>query len=109
MDATHAPQSGVSVSAYSNASTGNFAIVVINQNGSDVSQTFTLNQFTSVASVTPWVTSASLSLAQQSDVAVSGGSFGYTLPADSVTTFVGAAGNISSTPRSPTNLAATIR
>jgi len=109
MDATHAPQSGVSVSAYSNTSTGNFAIVVINQNGSDVSQTFTLNQFTSVASVTPWVTSASLSLAQQSDVAVSGGTFSYTLPADSVTTFVAPAGNISSTPRPPTNLAATIR
>jgi len=87
IDATHAPQSKVTVSAYKNAA-GAFAIVATNQNASNVSQTFSLNGF-SVTSVTPWVTSGSLSLAQQSDVAVGGDSFSYTLPAYSVTTLVG--------------------
>ena len=40
-------------------------------------------------SVTPWITSASLSLASQSTVAVANSSFTYTLPALSVVTFVG--------------------
>jgi glucuronoarabinoxylan endo-1,4-beta-xylanase len=88
IDATHIPQSGVLVSAYKNASTGVLVIVVINQNSSNVSQSFTLDGAT-VLSVTPWITSASLNLAEQSDVYVDGGSFTYTLPASSITSFVG--------------------
>jgi glucuronoarabinoxylan endo-1,4-beta-xylanase len=88
IDATHTPQSGVLVSAYKHASTGALVIVVINQNNSDVSQTFTLNG-ASVSSVTPWITSAGLDLVPQPDVPVSSGSFVYTLPASSLTSFVG--------------------
>ena len=82
------PQSGVYVTAFKNASTGDFAIVAINQNGSGTAQTVNLSGFTA-PSVVPWVTSASLNLAAQSSVTISGGAFSYTLPADSVTTFAG--------------------
>jgi len=88
IDATHTPQSGVWVSSYKNESTGVLVIVAINQNTSTVSQGFTLNGAT-VQSVTPWITSASLNLVEQSDVSVSGGSFTYTLPAFSIASFVG--------------------
>jgi O-glycosyl hydrolase len=77
------------VSAYKDTNSGMFVIVAINPNLTNaLNQTFTLNNFTAT-SVTPWITSASLSLASQSAVAVSGSSFTYQLPALSVVTFVG--------------------
>jgi glucuronoarabinoxylan endo-1,4-beta-xylanase len=79
---------GVSVSAYKNPATGGFVIVAINNNGSDTPLNVTLNGQTAT-SVTPWVTSDSLDLARQPALAVSGGSFMATLPASSVTSFVG--------------------
>jgi glucuronoarabinoxylan endo-1,4-beta-xylanase len=88
IDATATPQNGVSVSAYKNSTSSTLVIVVINQNSSNVSQTFALNG-AAVSSVTPWITSASFDLVQQSDVPVSGGSFVYSLPAASITSFVG--------------------
>jgi glucuronoarabinoxylan endo-1,4-beta-xylanase len=88
IDATATPQSGVSVSAFKNATSGALVIVVINQNSSNVSQSFTLNGATA-SSVTPWITSTGLNLAQQTDVSVSGGSFTYSLPGHSITSFVG--------------------
>jgi glucuronoarabinoxylan endo-1,4-beta-xylanase len=103
IDATATPQNGVSVSAYKNVTTGVLVIVVINQNSSNTSQTFTLNG-TTASSVTPWITSASLNLVQQSSVSVSGGSFTYTLSGFSITSFVG-----STTTTPPTRLTATVR
>ncbi|MFZ0636538.1 MAG: IPT/TIG domain-containing protein [Candidatus Acidiferrales bacterium] len=91
IDATHIPQSGVTVSAYQNTPGGNLVIVATNQNGSSVSQTFSITNAPTFTSVTPYITSASLSLASQSSVPVASNSFTYTLPADSVTTFVGTA------------------
>jgi glucuronoarabinoxylan endo-1,4-beta-xylanase len=79
---------GVSVSAYKNPATGAFVIVAINQNASDTPVTLTLNGLTT-DSVTPWVTSNSLNLAQQSAVAIAGDSFTAILTASSVTSFVG--------------------
>ena len=61
------PVAGVSVSAYKDTSTGKFAIVAINQNASAVTLDFALNGFTANA-VTPWMTSASLNLAQQASI-----------------------------------------
>jgi hypothetical protein len=84
---------GVSVSAYKNPATGAFVIVAINENKSDKSDSpvkVMLNGL-STDSVTPWVTSNSLSLAQQSSIAVVGDRFTATLPASSVTSFVGSA------------------
>ena len=80
------------ISAYNNtsSSSSNFAIVAVNTNTSTaISQTFNLTNFPTVSSVTPWITSATLSLANQTPVTVSGSSFTYTLPALSVVTFVG--------------------
>jgi glucuronoarabinoxylan endo-1,4-beta-xylanase len=81
---------GVSVSAYSNPATGAFVIVAINQNASDTPLTLKMNALTA-DSVTPWVTSPSLNLAQQPPVAIGGDGFSTTLPLLSVTTFVGKA------------------
>jgi glucuronoarabinoxylan endo-1,4-beta-xylanase len=82
------PVSGVSISAYKDPVTGKFAIVALNHTGSAVKLTFALNGFVANA-VTPWVTSASLDLAQQPDIPVGGSAFAATVPATSVTTFVG--------------------
>lgn len=94
------PQSGVYVTAFKNQSSGAFALVSINTNTSSVPQAFT---FTGIptSSVTPWITSTSLSLAEQSSVSVTNGTFTFTLPASSVTTF---AGNGNPAPGPPTGL-----
>ena len=105
IDATHTPQPGVLVSAYNNSSTGALVIVVINQNSSAVSQSFTLSG--AIASnLTPWITSNSLNLAQQSAVSVTGGSFTYSLPGYSITSFVG---NATASLAPPTGLTATVK
>ena len=101
--ATNNPQSGVYVSAYLNKSNGSFTIVVVNTNGSSVSQTFDLSGL-SAGSVTPYVTDNDNNLASQTSVPVSGGSFTSTLTPSSVTTFV-ATGN---GPGAPSHLAASV-
>jgi glucuronoarabinoxylan endo-1,4-beta-xylanase len=108
IDATDAPQGGVAVSAYKNSTSGALVIVAINQNASAVSQTFSLNG-AAVTSVTPWITSGTLNLAPQSAVSVSGASFTYMLPAESVTSFTGNTTTTSATPAAPTQLTATIQ
>jgi glucuronoarabinoxylan endo-1,4-beta-xylanase len=91
IDATRAPQTGVSVSAYQNTSTNTLVIIATNYTGSAVSQTFNITNAPTFSSLTPTITSSSLSLATQSSVSVSGNSFTYILPAKSITTFVGSA------------------
>ena len=81
------PTGGVYISSYSNASPAHFVIVAINANTSAVSQPFTIAN-ASVTSLTPYQTTSSGGLAPQSAVAVSGGQFTYTLPAQSIVTFV---------------------
>jgi glucuronoarabinoxylan endo-1,4-beta-xylanase len=111
IDATHAPQGGVTVSAYKNPTTGAFAIVATNQNSSSVTQAFTFNG-ASPTSVTPFITSSTLNIAAQSSVSLTAGAFTYTLPASSVTTFVGSTSTVAGPPpppKPPTGLTATIR
>jgi glucuronoarabinoxylan endo-1,4-beta-xylanase len=79
------PTSGVDVSAYTG--NGQSEIVAINANGSPSVVTFATSG-ESIGSLTPFQTSASNKLAQLSAVSVSGGTFTYTLPAQSITTFV---------------------
>src|ERR1017187_6966029 len=79
------------ISAYKDTVAGNFAIVAINTNSSTINQTFTLTNFATVTSVTLWITSATLNLASQAAVAVTNSAFTYTLPAQSIVTFVGQA------------------
>jgi glucuronoarabinoxylan endo-1,4-beta-xylanase len=83
--ATANPATGVYVSAYTGEK---LVVVAINQGASPVSQTFAFTGG-STGAVVPWVTSASLGVAQQAALAVAGGSFTAELPAGSVTTFVG--------------------
>jgi O-glycosyl hydrolase len=78
---------GFLLSAFKNPANGAFAMVVINTTSS--SQTFTFNGIPSgVATVTPYVTSASQNLAAAAPIGVNLGSFSATLAGSSVTTFV---------------------
>ena len=86
IDATAKPNADVSVTAFKDAT--HLALVAINTSGSSRTQTFRVYN-RAVTSMTPWITSDSLSLAAQAAVAVSGGTLTYTLPARSVTTFFG--------------------
>jgi glucuronoarabinoxylan endo-1,4-beta-xylanase len=83
--ATGNPTTGVYVSAYRK---DKLVIVAINQGASPVDQIFSVSG-ASVASVTPWRTSSTLDMAQQPSIAVAANSFTATLPASSITTFVG--------------------
>jgi glucuronoarabinoxylan endo-1,4-beta-xylanase len=76
------------ISAYKEPGTGKFAIVAINNTTAPITETFTLANFSS-ASVTPWQTSDTDSLASKSLIAVTGNAFTATLPSNTVTTFVG--------------------
>jgi O-Glycosyl hydrolase len=88
VDATPAsPVSGVYLSAYSNSSPAHFVIVAINTNTSAVNQPFTIANG-AVGSLTPYQTTSSGGMMQQSAVTVTGGQFSYTLPAQSIVTFV---------------------
>lgn len=88
-DATASPQSNVYVSAYSGvqSSATHYVIVVINAASASVTQSFTL-QGCVVTSLTPYQTTSAGGLVQQPAVVVSSGQFTYTLPAQSITTFV---------------------
>jgi len=77
------------ISAFKNTNSGQFAIVAVNTNsGLLINKTFILTNFNAL-SVTPWITSPSLSLAVQSPLTVSNSTFNFTLPPMSVVTFVG--------------------
>lgn len=104
IDATHLPQTGVSVSAYQNKSSNSLVIIATNYTGSSVSQIFNITNAPTFTAVIPTTTSASLSLQTQSKITVSGNSFTYTLPAQSITTFVAN----DSAPPAPSNLSSTV-
>ncbi len=78
------------ISAYKDPNTGKFAIVAINSIPGNYTQTFNLSGL-NAATVTPWVTSGTLSLVSQASVSVTNSTFSYSLPASSVVTFVGQA------------------
>ncbi|MDT8718481.1 glucuronoxylanase XynC [Clostridium sp. 19966] len=87
VDAASNPQTNVYMSAYTGSN--KVVIVAINQGNTNVNQNFNI-QNGNVSSVSSWVTSASLNMAKSSsDIMVSNGSFTASLPAQSVTTFVG--------------------
>jgi glucuronoarabinoxylan endo-1,4-beta-xylanase len=96
INATSSQQSEL-ISAYKDSASTTFTIVVVNTNAATgVFQTINLANFTA-PSVTPWITTATLSLAQQAAVTVTNSSFTYFVPALSVVTFVGV-GNTSTAP-----------
>ncbi len=86
--ATVSPVANTYISAYKNpTSSGHVVIVAINKGSGNANVTFQFNGFTAT-SVTPYVSNGTLNLAQQSAVSSAGGSFSYSLPPFSVTTFV---------------------
>jgi glucuronoarabinoxylan endo-1,4-beta-xylanase len=102
IDSTANPQTGVYITAFKSPSGGSYSIVAVNTNSSATSQTFTFSGFPNATSITPWVTSSTLDLAAQPSVAVEGNSFSFSLPEESVTTFVGTtSGKSASSPVGP--------
>jgi O-glycosyl hydrolase len=93
----------VLVSAFAHPTSHNWVVVAVNSSGSASTQTFSVTGAQASTAV-PWVTSSTLSLAQQSAVAVSNGTFSYTLPANSIVSFVG----IESTGGTPTRTTALV-
>jgi len=79
---------GVLVSAFVNPSDGTVAIVAINSNTAAAPLSLYVSGVVP-CSMTPWVTSASDSLASKGAIAVSNARFSATLDPQSVTTFVG--------------------
>ncbi|HEX2853403.1 MAG TPA: immunoglobulin domain-containing protein [Opitutaceae bacterium] len=79
------PTTGVYVSAFKR---DKLVIVAINQTAVAVSQKFSLANG-NVSAVTPWQTSSTANLALQPSIAITAASFTASLPAESVTTFVG--------------------
>jgi len=76
------------ISAYKDPVSGNFAIVAANSSFNTVTQVFNLASFTA-SSVTPWITSDTLSLSNQAPVGITNSAFAYALPPLSVVTFAG--------------------
>ncbi len=79
---------GTMVSAYTNPADGTVVVVAINPNNSDASLSMFISDV-APCEMTPWVTSDSDSLAEQSPVPVVDARFTASLAAQSVTTFVG--------------------
>ena len=104
--ATANPNSNVFVSAYKGSP--NSVIVAINAGGSPVNQPFSITNET-VTAVTPYQTTAATQVSQLANVSVSGDAFTYTLPAQSITTFVTTTGSSSCTtaPAAPATATAT--
>ena len=85
---TSDPSSSLLVEAYRDEC--HVAVIAINSDSNDVNQKFILSDAPELASVTPWVTSANDKLAAKTAVPVSAtdGSFTFTVPGNSVVTFV---------------------
>jgi glucuronoarabinoxylan endo-1,4-beta-xylanase len=88
VDATKTPETNVFVSAYKS---GNKVVVVaVNKKTAASSMNFTVNGGGTTGSVESWRTSGTENMVKAAGtIAVSGGKFSATLPAQSVTTFVG--------------------
>ncbi|OOM74786.1 glucuronoxylanase XynC precursor [Clostridium puniceum] len=86
VDATKNPTTNVYVSAYKGSN--KVVIVAINKGTSQVSQSFNI-QKGSASKVSAWVTTGSQNIAKSADINIVNGNFTVSLPAHSVTTFVG--------------------
>jgi O-glycosyl hydrolase len=84
-EANASPVAGVYISAYTGD--GHFVIVAINSNATSQNLSFALSGGT-VTSLTPYQSTSAAGLVSQSAVSVSNGEFNYTLPAQSIVSFV---------------------
>ncbi len=100
VDATKSPETNVLVSAYKSADS--VVIVAINKNTSAVNQQFSIsNANGAIAKVTGRRTAGTENLVAVADINLTNGSFTANLPAQSVTTFVGALGTVNPPPPPP--------
>ena len=83
---------GLRISAFKNPATGDFATVLVNTGSSAITETINLNGAYAPV-LTPWVTTATLDVAQQQSIPATGNgsSFTYTIPAKSIVTLTGTA------------------
>jgi glucuronoarabinoxylan endo-1,4-beta-xylanase len=95
--ATVSPRRGVLLSAFRDAASQRFVLVAVNENSSDLTQTFALSAVT-LNSVIPFTTNAELTLSAGMPIPVSDGHFSAVLTGRSVTSFVG--GTADAPPRS---------
>jgi glucuronoarabinoxylan endo-1,4-beta-xylanase len=95
VDATAAPSSGITASAYYGATYGRLVIVVINSGSSGPSMDFTIAGYQGATAATPWLTNGSNSLKRQTPVAIANNAFSYQLTSQCVVTFVIENGNTS--------------
>ncbi len=79
--------SGVDISAFKNTN-GSVAIVVLNNNNSSDNVNYSMPGTGSSGPVTPYLSNGSSNVAQQSAITLSNGSFGATIPARSLVTYV---------------------
>jgi glucuronoarabinoxylan endo-1,4-beta-xylanase len=79
---------GVAMTAYKDPTQGTVVIVAINNAGHDVALNVAFSG-PSTTQVTPWVTSSTQDLSEETAIAVTNGAFAAMLPSASVTTFVG--------------------
>jgi len=87
IEATDAPTSGVTLTAYRDASLSKIVVVAINTNTGATSQAFSIAG-TAPTKVTPHVTDPNRNLSTDASQTLTSGSFTYSLPATSVTTLV---------------------
>jgi glucuronoarabinoxylan endo-1,4-beta-xylanase len=87
--ATEVPQDFVSVTAFADPASGRVVVVALNQAPYDLDQDFAITAGGTATEMTPWVTSATQKLEAQAPLAVVDGTFSATLPAQTVTSFVG--------------------
>jgi glucuronoarabinoxylan endo-1,4-beta-xylanase len=80
--------SPLGLSAFMDPGSGRFAIVAVNDTTLPVTQSFSIGGVRA-GSLTPWITSATQSLEQQSPISAESGAFTYTVPSFSVVTFSG--------------------
>jgi len=92
VSATASPVAGVYLSAYnytgSTSYPDHYVIVAINSNTTTETLAFTLDNGSGVTSLTPYQTTSAVQLTSQTAVPVTSGQFTYTLPAQSIVTFV---------------------
>jgi glucuronoarabinoxylan endo-1,4-beta-xylanase len=86
------PQSGVTITAFRDPTTKEYAIVATNSRDVELAQRFVITGST-LATAVPWETSSEFALERQAQIPLEADGFTYLLPPASVTTFAGALGD----------------
>jgi len=87
IDATVAPTSGVTLTAYRDSLSTKIVVVALNTNTSNTAQDFSITGVVPTK-VTAWVTDGTRNLVAQPEQALTSSTYTYSLPASSVTTLV---------------------